>query len=147
MQSGWGYNRVPTKAWFVAVLIFNQAVMAQADEKTIAQWSGVGMQATRPFHLDGPGELQWQMSGDLFQAMMYKIGNDKMPDIVANQIEAGLGTYYIPNGGDYYIKFNAMGKWSARVVALSSSAPVVTGLSIGSSASRSGRGLFSDNRR
>lgn len=38
--------------------------------------------------------------------------------MVANQTSGGPGVYYIPEGGDYYFKFESLGKWSARVVEL-----------------------------
>ena len=106
------------RVWLLAMMLFvSFGATSRADEKVIAHWSGVGLLATRPFHLDGPGEIQWKASG-FFQATMYKAGSTTMPDVVANQTSGGPGTYYLAQGGDYYIKFSAMEQWSAQIVAL-----------------------------
>lgn len=106
------------KVWLLATMLFvSFGATSRADEKVVAHWSGVGMLATRPFHLAGPGEIQWKASG-FFQATMYKAGSVTMPDVVANQLSGGPGTYYVAQGGDYYIKFSAMEQWSAQVVVL-----------------------------
>jgi len=35
------------------------------------------MTTTRPFHVDGPWELQWTTSGGLFSIYLIKVGSDK----------------------------------------------------------------------
>lgn len=90
----------------LALVLQMRPVLAQS-------WSGTGLQQTEPFRLDGPAVLQFHSDGDMFQAMLYRPPADD-PDVVANQA-AGDGSYYIPKGGTYYIKFNAIGPWTAKI--------------------------------
>ena len=94
------------------------ALSAEATKdvgKAIADWSGSGMTTTRPFHADGPFEIEWDASG-FFQTMLDRVGGGET--IIANQIEGGPGSSYVPEGGDYYLKVSAMARWHARAVAL-----------------------------
>lgn len=73
------------------------------------------MTTTRPFHADGPWELRWD-AGGFFQATLEKVGGEE--DTVANQLQPGQGSSYVPTAGDYYVKFVAMSHWTAKAVAL-----------------------------
>jgi hypothetical protein len=98
-----------------AIRITPPAEKSPSPEKAIAQWSGNGMTTTRPFHVDGPWELQWSASG-FFQAFLKRAGGDD--EIVANQVEAGSGSSYVADGGDYSLTVNAMERWTAKAVAV-----------------------------
>lgn len=89
----------------------------QAPAGDLAQWSGNGMTTTRPFRADGPWELKWEASGNIFQVFLYRAGEvhgQAMPNIVANQMGSGPGSSYVPRGGEYYLVVNAMGRWNMR---------------------------------
>ena len=103
-----------------------QARQAQSQDAgedltvVVAEFSGKGMNTTRPFTLDGPWEVQWS-SDEFIQIFLSKADQDEVfPDVIANQIEAGSGSAYQPRGGSYYLKISAMGKWHIKVVAMKS---------------------------
>lgn len=55
----------------------------------------------------------------LFQVMLYHKGDatgEAMPNIIANQTNAGRGNSYVDKGGDYYLVVNALGPWKAKAV-------------------------------
>jgi PAN domain len=84
----------------------------------IAEYSGTGMQTTRPFTVDGPWEVQWS-SDEFIQIFLSKADKEEhFPNIIANQIESGSGSSYQPQGGSYYLKISAMGKWHIKVVTI-----------------------------
>jgi len=85
------------------------------DGKEIVHWAGAGMTTTRPFHADGPFEIQWDARG-FFQATLNHVGADKT--IIANQTEGSTGSSYVSEGGDYYLDISALGPWRTRAVAL-----------------------------
>jgi hypothetical protein len=87
-----------------------------ALEPIIAEWGGSGMMTTRPFHVDGPWELQWQSNG-LFVVKLFD-GNGNY-DLIASESEPGTSRSYVPNGGNYYIKITASGGWKMKAVSLS----------------------------
>jgi hypothetical protein len=66
---------------------------------------------------DCPFGIQWDASG-FFQATLNRVGGDD--SIIANQIQGGPGSSYVPEGGDYYLKVSAMAGWRAKAVALPS---------------------------
>jgi hypothetical protein len=81
----------------------------------IATFSGSGGKNTRPFTSIGPWEIQWDAKGDLFQLMLYTASGE-MTGIPANQQGSGKGTSFQPKAGKYYLKVNAIGTWSIKIV-------------------------------
>jgi hypothetical protein len=82
------------------------------------EWQGSGLQTTRPFHMPGSWEFQWESAG-FFQVMLYHRGEsagEAFPTVIANQLKAGSGKSYVDSGGDYYLVINAMESWSAKAV-------------------------------
>ena len=93
-----------------------QAQPQGAGEVVIADFSGKGLNTTRPFTVDGPWEVQWS-SDDFIQIFLEKAEGGS-GDILANQIEAGSGSSYQPQGGSYYLQISGMGTWHVKVVAI-----------------------------
>jgi hypothetical protein len=89
--------------------------VSASSNDIIAQWSGSGMTTTRPFHAEGPFEVQWETT-EYFSAYLDQVGGHQT--LIANQNSAGSS--YVPDGGNFYIKIEAMGDWHIRVVALPS---------------------------
>lgn len=107
---------------------YDSAIQAEVDKYKNNQdvvreeWRGNGLLTTRPFHMPGSWELQWESKGQFFQVMLYPKGESSeqtMPKILANQASSGPGSSYVDSGGDYYLVVNAMGPWSARAVLVS----------------------------
>lgn len=96
------------------------AFAATCSPEAKLRWSGSGNQTTRPFHMDGGWEVQWNITKPpmLFQIMVHdKQDPDGMPNVAANQNDSSPGSAYQPKGGDYYLTFNTFGgAWSACVV-------------------------------
>ena len=82
----------------------------------VAEFSGKGMNTTRPFTVDGSWEVQWS-SDDFIQIFLEK-AEGGLGDLVANEAETGSGSSYQPRGGSYYLKVNALGNWRIKVVAM-----------------------------
>jgi hypothetical protein len=83
------------------------------------EWHGNGLLTTRPFHMSGSWEFQWDSKGQIFQVMLYHKGESSgqaMPNLLANQTSGGPGSSYVDSGGDFYLVVNAMGPWSAKAV-------------------------------
>jgi hypothetical protein len=59
--------------------------------------------------------MQWEATG-YFGAFMRPINGSQT--LFANRLEKGTGGSYVPDGGDYHVKVNAMGKWRLKAVAL-----------------------------
>jgi hypothetical protein len=88
-------------------------------EKVVTKWSGSSNMQTRPFHVDGPWELQWNTAKGYFSATLHRTsGHGPTAVLLANGTESGSSSSYQPVGGDFYVEFGAMQPWSARVVAL-----------------------------
>ena len=84
----------------------------------VAEYSGNGLQTTRPFTVDGPWEVQWS-SDEFIQIFLSNADQEEaFPNIIANQIASGSGSAYQPRGGSYYLKVNAAGNWRIKVVAI-----------------------------
>lgn len=84
-----------------------------------AQWSGNGLTTTRPFRMTGPWEIQWESQRDGIQIYLYRPGGptgQTMLGVLANQSGPGRGSAYVPNGGEFFLNINAIGRWSARAV-------------------------------
>ena len=93
---------------------------AVGEEVTVvvAEYSGNGLQTTRPFTVDGPWEVQWS-SDEFIQIFLSNADQEEaFPNIIANQIASGSGSAYQPRGGSYYLKVNAAGNWRIKVVAI-----------------------------
>lgn len=76
------------------------------------------MKNTRPFKVNGPWEIQWDASGDIFQIYLYT-SDGTLKDVAANQMGSGEGSYYNPQKGEYYLQVIAMGSWKVRIVNVS----------------------------
>ncbi len=96
---------------------------SDSKDKFVAKWSGSSEMRTRPFHVDGPWELQWNTARGYFSITLHRLsGRGPMQDLLANGIADGSSSSYQPSGGDFYIEFEAMQAWSARVVSIPASA-------------------------
>jgi hypothetical protein len=60
-------------------------------------------------------EIQWDAKGSLFQVFLYTANGD-MSGILANQSGSSKGSSYQAKGGQYYIKVNAIGNWTFKIV-------------------------------
>ncbi len=90
-----------------------------SDERTVAKWSGFGGMRTRPFHVDGPWELQWNSAKGYFAVTLHRLSGDgPKDDLLANGMEGGSSSSYQPNDGDFYLEIEALQPWSARVVSV-----------------------------
>lgn len=99
----------------------NGPVETSGEDKVIAKWSGSGQMSTRPFHVDGPWELQWNTAKGYFSATLHRMsGSGSKLALLANGMESGSSSSYQPAGGDFYIEFSGMQPWSARVVSVPS---------------------------
>jgi len=93
------------------------------DEVILGEWNGMTNLRTRPFHSQGAWELQWSVSAGYFSAWLHSLPSDgKQGDLLANQTDASSSSSFQPNGGDFFIEFEAESQWAARAVALPSSA-------------------------
>ncbi len=95
----------------------SSSIPVAANDKVIARWSGSGDMTTRPFHVDGPWELQWDTAKGYFSATLHRKTGQEIATL-ANGMEAGSSSSYQPSGGDFYIEFGGMQTWNAKVVAV-----------------------------
>jgi WD40 repeat protein len=86
-----------------------------STDKPIKEFSGNGLQTTRPFTVKGGWEIQWDSKGEILQISVYK-GTGEFVGLVSNQMGPGTGSAYQPKGGTYYLQANAMGDWSIKIV-------------------------------
>ena len=103
----------------------------------IGEFSGSGTRNTRPFTPRSPWEIQWNAEGDIFHVSVYSATGDRV-GVAANQQGAGDGASYQPRPGTYFLKVNALGKWSIQVVEVSG--PPATSDGRGRISARSGTG-------
>ena len=88
-------------------------------DKVLMSWSGLGRMQTRPFHVDGPWELQWTRAVGHFSAVLHPAsGTDGREQLLANGSSADSSTSYQPRGGDYYFEFDSSQQWTARILAV-----------------------------
>jgi uncharacterized protein len=80
----------------------------------IAQWSGSTRMTTRPFHVDGPWELQWKPTGGFFALTLNRLGGTD--ELIANQTSNAESSSYVPERGDYYLKVEADAPWTVKAV-------------------------------
>ena len=84
-------------------------------QEVVAEYSGNGIQNTRPFTVSNAWEVNWEASGDIFQLYLYT-ADGSMTGVVANQQGSGSGSSYQPQTGEYYFKVNAIGEWNIEIV-------------------------------
>lgn len=116
------------KAILLAAGLSLAASGAMADS-LVREFSGSGTSTTRPFKVEGPWEIQW----DLDCAAPLKIGNDSanlcmfmifvytsdggFVAIDGAQDTSGRGASYKPDAGTYYLDVtSAQAKWEIKVV-------------------------------
>lgn len=93
-----------------------------SGDKPLMSWSGSGRMQTRPFHIDGPWELQWTRASGYFSAVLHPApGTDGTEKLLASGSNADKSTSYQPKGGDFYFEFDASQQWTARIVAVPNS--------------------------
>src|SRR5690606_28375689 len=116
------------RMWDLTVLIrmLHLLVLAMVacmafGQQTIAEYSGNGLSNTRPFTVQNDWEIQWSVSGDIFQVYIYDVAGD-LVGVAANQSGAGEGTSFNARGGTYYLQVNAIGAWTVSVVQLQAGA-------------------------
>jgi hypothetical protein len=114
----------------VSLALLAPSALAQVakQETVIFQFQGNGTATTRPFHADGPWELQWEATSTngaiLFSAESYLVGQpEHFEKLLANTggetKEPHLsGTAYHEKGGDYYLTISSFGLWRVRVVSV-----------------------------
>jgi len=73
-------------------------------------WSGNNTSNTRPFGVDGPWELHWAATGDLFSIIIRSEAGD-MVGVGANQTGSGDGSSFQPKGGRYFLAVSGIGQW------------------------------------
>ena len=91
-----------------------------AEDPIIKEYSGNGMQTTRPFVTKTTWEMQWNTKAEdfmLFQAYLYD-GDGNLVGVVANQTKPGKGSFYSPKKGTYYLTINAMADWKIKIIAV-----------------------------
>lgn len=59
-------------------------------------------------------ELRWSYEGE--GSFIVLVHNENYPDLAANHIDSGEGTYYEPKGGEYYFDVTASGDWDIIIV-------------------------------
>jgi hypothetical protein len=93
------------------------ASLPASEDKVVMKWNSSTQMQTRPFHVDGPWELQWTTAQGYFSATLHRMsGPGPKAALLANGMEAGGSSSYQPTGGDFYVEFGAMQPWTARVV-------------------------------
>ena len=80
----------------------------------IDQWSGNSRLTTRPFHANGPWEIQWATSSGPFVIELAKLGGRS--DVIASQTHQASSSSFVAEGGDYYLKVIANNPWSIKLV-------------------------------
>ena len=85
-------------------------------EHIVQQWTGSTSMTTRPFHIDGPWELQWTSSDGYFS--IHRVRLDGKEQLVANQSAGENSSSYQPDGGDYFLKVRAHGQWTIKIVSV-----------------------------
>ena len=89
-----------------------------ANDPIIKEYSGNGMQTTRPFIIKTSWEMQWDTKIEdfmMFQVYLYD-GNGNLIGVVANQIKPGRGSYYSPKKGTFYLTVNAIADWEIKII-------------------------------
>lgn len=98
-----------------AFIVLLSSSVAFSTDTVLQEFSGSGIQTTRPFTVPDGWEIQWDSTGDLLQIYVYK-SDGSLDGIAANQMGSGTGSAYQPKGGSFYLTMNAVGNWKVRVV-------------------------------
>jgi len=88
------------------------------EDLIIGEYSGNGMQTTRPFVAKTTWEMQWDTKAEdfmLFQVYLYD-GDGNLVGVVANQTKPGKGSFYNPKKGTFYLTINAIADWEIKIV-------------------------------
>lgn len=105
----------------LSFLVLGSSASAYAQDSEVAEYSGSGIQNTRPFTVSGPWEVSWDARGDLFQLYIHdEVGN--LVGVAANQMGVGDGSSYQPTAGIYYLQVNAIGSWTVTISQVSDAA-------------------------
>jgi hypothetical protein len=89
-----------------------------ADDPIIKEYSGNGMQTTRPFVVKTSWEMQWDTKPEdfmMFQVYLYD-GDGNLIGVAANQTKPGKGSFYNPKKGTFYLTINAICDWEIKIV-------------------------------
>ena len=90
------------------------------EDLIIGEYSGNGMQTTRPFVAKTTWEMQWNTKAEdfmLFQVYLYD-GDGNPIGVVANQTKPGKGSFYNPKKGTFYLTINAIADWEIKIIAV-----------------------------
>lgn len=82
---------------------------------SVANFSGSGIQNTRPFTVFKPWEVQWDAKGSSFSIYLHT-ASGSIEKILASQREPGSGSSYYPNTGEFYLGIISNGDWDISVV-------------------------------
>ena len=82
----------------------------------IVRWSGSSTMTTRPFHVDGPWELQWT-SGGFLSMTLHRMDSDETK-MVAMATERSASSSFQPNGGTFFLEVATGDPWTAKVIGL-----------------------------
>jgi hypothetical protein len=88
----------------------------------LAQWTGNSMMTTRPFHVEGPFEIQWTAASGYFSIHLARVGGRE--ELIANQVAPSDSSSYVPNPGDYYLKITSSAPWGIKIVPVEPTEPV-----------------------
>lgn len=98
------------------------ALPAPGKDPVLSTWSGTSNMQTRPFHVDGPWELQWANGEGYFSINLHG-GSDQNGKLIANGSDAGTSSYYSPSSGDFYLEIKGRSGWQIRAVSVASTTP------------------------
>ena len=98
------------------------ATFSPSTDPVFAAWSGSSNMQSRPFHADGPWELQWINDKGFFAITVHAL-RSQHGDLVANTTNAGQSSHFYPDGGDFYLEVESSNGWQIRAVSIVSAAP------------------------
>jgi hypothetical protein len=80
-------------------------------DKHVVSFSGNGSKNTTPFTVDGPWDMYWS-TDDHISVYIYR-ADGSLADIVSS--DAGDGSSYQPNAGEYHLSIVTSGNWSVEI--------------------------------
>ncbi len=104
----------PITALALAGLLLTALSPPAVADVLVREFSGSGMQTTRPFTVDGPWELQWQAQGYFMIVIRHQSGRLGVSDIVG--LGEGSGSAYRPRSGTYFLEISGVGAWTVKVI-------------------------------